>query len=138
MTATWSDVYAGLSLAVLYLLPFAISHLARGGAPSDWLVSGLSPERLSVTTLLRLLCAAVSRDLVLRVYVLTEVQALTNSAALALTASVCLPILATFDVAPSVSLLFGSLFYWKTRRATPLVVGTLTAWLWLLLHPTAS
>lgn len=140
VTARWSDLPLGLGLAALIHLPHAIDDLAMHGALRSSLVSGLGVERVTLVGLVHLLCFAAERELILRAYVMTEVGAFTSSAVLAVAASLGLQELYNplFRTPTVLSVLIRCLYYWKTRRATPLVLGDFAAGLWVMLHAAAG
>jgi len=136
VTARWLDLAHGLGLAILIRLPYMIGGLATHGAFGISLVSGLSMDRASLIELVGLLCLAARRELVLCAYLMTEVMVLTSSAVLAVVASIGLQALVhpSSRIPTLVSLLIRCLYYWKTRRATPLLLADLVSGLWVTLH----
>ena len=136
LTARGSDLALGLAVAVLMVLPYAADDLVRKGTVGTWVTSGVRFDGLSWLLVLSLLAFAIRCGLVLCAYVITEVQALTGSAMLAVAASAALQQLARYSLRlpATVAALFVCLFYWKTRRATPVMLGIVVSALWVLLH----
>jgi hypothetical protein len=134
-TARWSDIPLGLALAILAVVPYAIPDFGEHGTLGVTLGSPLTVERVSLIALVTLVCATAKFELVLRAYLMTEVLALTGSAILAVAASIA--VREPYHLYPLPAVVRGlifSLFYWKTRRATPLVLGAIGSGLWAWLH----
>jgi len=127
LTARWSDLVAGLALAVIG------SRLVR---PSGH----LSTSALAPLTLVIVFLRAAHEELIVRAYMMTEVAELTGSAFLAVMGSTCFQALYHLYQGREAALraagtfLIFSVFYWKTRRATPLVLGHFGHNLWIYLH----
>ena len=127
VTRRWSDLPLGLALAALTFLPW--------GAP--WHISNFSTQALVPLSLAAILCAAAKEELLVRAYMMSEVLELTGSAFLAVASSTCFQALYHLYLGrwPALSaaktFLIYSLFYWKTRRATPVVLAHFTHNLWL-------
>lgn len=140
LTARWSELPWGLALALVGVLPWALEDVVVQGTVGSWLVSGISWQGVSVLGLLSLLGENLKLQIVLSAYVITELRALSGSALLTIAASVGLQALylqalyLQLSLAGVVSLLLFSLFYWRTRRATPLLLGSVVDGLWFLLH----
>ena len=136
VTARWSDLASGFAMGVVMLLPYAGADLVRKGSVGRWATSAASLDGISMMLVLSLLAFAIRCGLVLCAYVITEVQALTGSAVLAVAASAALQQLSRYSLsAPTaMAVLCGCLFYWKTRRATPVILGIVASGLWVLLH----
>ena len=136
VTARWLDLPHGLGLAVLIRLPYMIGDLATHGTFGISLASGLSMDRASLIQLVGLLCLAARRELVLCAYLMTEVMVLTSSAVLAVVTSIGFQALLyhSYRIPTLVSLFIRCLYYWKTRRATPLLLADLVSGLWVTLH----
>jgi hypothetical protein len=135
LTARWSDLAWGLGLAVVGLLPWAIRDLVGHGALGSWAVSAASWQGVSALWFLSLLCADAKLWLVLGAYAFTELHALSGSVLLAVTAAVGLQELyLQHSPAGVVSLAVFAVFYWRTRRVTPLLLGGVGAHLWIWVH----
>jgi hypothetical protein len=143
VTAKWSDLPLGLAVAVLGYLPYAAYNVASSGVWGDWrwLSSGPTTMALSLIGLVSLLTFAAKLGVVFQAYVFTEVLELSGSAILAVAASVLLLNIyrphhtLTAALLPASTYLIFSLFYWKTRRATPLVLGHVLYGLMSMLFP---
>ena len=87
-----------------------------------------------------LLTSSAQFGLIACAFVMTEVLELSGSAVLAVAVSVGLQqfygMAGTLDrvLSGAAASLLYCLFYWRTRRATPLVVGSFFSKLWILLH----
>jgi hypothetical protein len=141
LTARGSDLAWGLALVALGILPWTIEDLVIRGALGSWLVSPTSGEGMSLLEFASLLCDNVKLWLVLGAYPFTELRALSGRATLALVTTVGLQELyMQYQLAGVVTLLIFSLFYWRTGRATSVLLGGVgtSLWFWLHLPPIAS
>jgi len=136
LTARGSDFLLGAALAAVGLLPFALRDRLVYGGVGSWLTGPLTLERITVMELASVAAIAAVTSLVFRAYLITEVRELTDNAPLAIVASIAAEELSRFyiSIPAAIQLLVYSLFYWKTRRATPLLVAAVLAALWVLLH----
>jgi hypothetical protein len=135
LTARWSDLPWGLALAVLWLLPWAINDLVRHGALGAWVVSAASWQGVGVLWFLSLVCADAKVWLVLGAYAFTELHALSGSVLLAVTAAVGLQELYLHQSPVGVvSLAVFAVYYWRTRRIAPLLLGSVGGHLWVWVH----
>jgi membrane protease YdiL (CAAX protease family) len=146
VTARWSDLPLGLALyallplvgVILLFLPSSRPFLAA--ATFGW-HARLSTQVLAPLYLAGLLCAAAKEELLVRAYMMSEVLDLTGSAFLAVASSTCLQALyhlyqgRVLAFVQALTFLTYSLFYWKTRRATPVVLAHFTHNLLLALAP---
>jgi hypothetical protein len=143
VTAKWSDLPLGLAAAVLEYLSYTVYNFATFGGQGiwSWLSSAPAPKALSLIGLVSLLTFALKRGLVFFAYVITEVLELSGSAVLAVVTSVLLLELYRPGRTLTTALFHGSaqlifaLFYWKTRRATPLILGQVLYGLTVMLFP---
>jgi len=144
LTAKASDLPLGLALAALGFLPPLVSDLATNGTPGTWLSSAFTVNSLSLIRLLSLLTFSVQFELILCAFVMIEVLEVSGSAILAMTASVGLQVFYSMHrslgtaLFQAVTALLYCLFYWRTRRATPLILGVFFYGLWFLLHETGG
>ena len=136
LTARGSDLLVGAALAALGLVPFVVVGQLYFGGFGSWVVGPLTLERITALELARVASLAAVTTLVFRAYLITEIDALTGNAPLAVVASIAAEELSQFhfSVPGTLRLLIYTLFYWKTRRATPLLVAVVLASLWVLLH----
>jgi len=147
LTLRWRDfLHAVLLLAVAWPAPFAVAARTALGlkvspyAAAAYGYHGLHFEVLAPISLLAILLSAACEELIVRAYLMTEVIELAGSAALAIGLSVLLQDVYHLyqGVFAFVTHLWGFLiyavFYWKTRRATPLVLAHFAHNLWLDLH----
>jgi membrane protease YdiL (CAAX protease family) len=128
LTAQWSDLAWGLALAVLGYLPDAA-----------WVVMPIrqTDALMAPLTLIGILASAASEELVVRAYMMSEVLALTDGAFLAVASSTCFQALYHLyqgrwsALLAAVTFLIYSLFYWRTRRVTPVILAHFGHNLWL-------
>jgi hypothetical protein len=74
-------------------------------------------------------------ELVLGAYALTEILGLFDRPLLAVAATVAIQFLYhLWHPVDLIGLAAFAIFYWRTRRATPLLLGALGTGLWYLLH----
>jgi membrane protease YdiL (CAAX protease family) len=147
LTFRWTDLpLAALVLAASWPAPVAVAVRtvlglkvsAYGAAAYGF--HGLRLEVLAPLSLLAILASAAAEELIVRAYLMTEVIDLTGSALLAVGLSVFLQDVyhlyqGVFAVIQhAMPFLVYSLFYWKTRRATPIVLAHFAHNLWLDLH----
>jgi hypothetical protein len=141
VTARVSDLPLGLALAVLGLVPYVVRDLMMKGHLGSWLISSFRFQRMTVLSVVNGLSHSTELELIVCAFLMTEVLELSGSAFLAVAASIGLRELYALSPTPTVWLFLGlstliySLFYWWTRRATPLVLAFFFQYLWLLLHP---
>jgi len=128
LTVRGSDLPLGLALCIASFLPLLVRSLATGEDPAGW-ASQLAFSAISPLLLLTFLVAATFEELIARAYMITAVSELTGSAFLAIASSVCLQALYHIHyggraaVTSAGTFLIYSLFYWKTRRITPVILG---------------
>jgi hypothetical protein len=135
-----SDLAWGGALAVLGLVPWAIDGLTAR-EPGGWLPSPAAWEGITLLGLGALLGESAKIQLVLVTYVITEVRALSSSTLLAVAASVGLQELYLQQPLPGIATaLIFAVFYWRTRRAAPLLLAGVVdgLWFWLRSAPAAG
>ena len=129
LTFRWSDLGLGLALAAL-ILPSKTAF---------WHVPALSTGVLGPISLAGILCLAAKEELIVRAYMMSEALDLTGSAFLAVASSTCFQGLYHLyqgrapALSAAVTFLIYSIFYWKTRRATPIILAHFAHNLWLQL-----
>jgi len=146
VTASWSDLPLGLALAVLSFFPLQLLIVLRSKLPlsefftrMDWSALRLSTDALAPIVMAGILCVAANEELIVRAYMMSEVLDLTGSAFLAVASSTCLQALyhlyqgRWWALSHAMTFLVYSLFYWKTRRATPVVLAHFAHNFWLAL-----
>jgi len=149
VTARWSDLPLGLAVLVLSwsflpllllgLMVFGRQHgpLSASLRGAHWHAPRLSTAVLTPLSLMGILCMAAEEELLVRAYMMSEVLDLTGSAFLAIGASTCLQAFyhlyqgRGWALIHASTFLVYSLFYWKTRRATPVVLAHFAHNLWL-------
>jgi membrane protease YdiL (CAAX protease family) len=140
-TPRWSDFTVALGLVLLRHLPnifFFLTAVRHGVMSRSFPV--FRPEALGTLTIAGLLFAAAQEELIVRAYMMSEILSLTGNAFLAVAASTCFQALYHLYQGPrgmiyvAWSFLLYSLYYWKTRRATPVVLAHCMMNLWISLR----
>lgn len=146
LTFRWLDLPLGMALMLVAwpnLLALLVRTLLGLHVPPRAAVLGLRGvhlELLAPISLLAVLLSAAAEELIVRAYLMSEILDLTGSALLAIGVSVLLQDayhlyqgLFAFGLHLWGFLIF-ALFYWKTRRATPVVLAHFLTNVWLGLH----
>lgn len=147
LTFRWTDfALAPAVLAVAWPAPFVVAvRTALGLRVSAYAAAGVGYQGLRLDilaplSLLAILASAAAEELIVRAYLMTEVIELAGSAAMAIGLSVFVQDVyhlyqGVFAFVSHVwTFLIYALFYWKTRRATPVVLAHFAHNFWLGLH----
>jgi hypothetical protein len=135
LSARWSDLGWGLALTLLACVPWVVTDLLVHRRLSEWVLSPVSWAPLTLVGVLSLATYAAKLHLVLGAYVLTEVEALTGSALAAVAGAIgAQESYAQHGLAGVITLALFTTYYWRTRRATPLILATLGSSVWFWMH----
>jgi hypothetical protein len=135
----WSDLAWGAALAGLTVAAWAL-HAWIGPEPAPGDDTTAAWAAMTPLDLVAMVGEYAKVQLVLVAFVIMEVRALSGSAPLAIAAAVGLQALSVRDLALAgiADALVRSVFYWRTGRATPLLLASVASGVWFWLYAASA